>query len=156
MFTGESSVRIDVSCAASTATLDAARHDQGATTRQHEQCILIVDDAPELLSLLRKVVVRMGYQVETASRAIDALATLEAKPVDLLLTDWSMPEMNGGELIMAMKEKAHLRDIPTIVLTCYDTDKVRQAAENAGGDGFLLKPVMRDELHYAINKLLPG
>lgn len=117
--------------------------------------ILIVDDAPELLLLLKKLVTRMGYRVETAASAIEALKIFKAKPIDLLLTDWSMPEMNGGELIAAMKESEQLRDIPIIVLTGHDTDNERQAAEAAGCDRFLVKPVMRDELQRIINKMLP-
>ncbi len=120
------------------------------------QRILIVDDAPELLLLLKKLVARMGYQVETAANAFEALEILKARSIDLLLTDWSMPEMNGGELIAAIKEMEHLRGIPIIVLTGHDTDNERQAAETAGCDRFLVKPIMRDELQRVISKMLPA
>jgi signal transduction histidine kinase/CheY-like chemotaxis protein len=119
------------------------------------QRILIVDDAPELLMLLRKLVERMGYHVEIAATAMEALEILKTKRIDLLLTDWSMPEMSGGELIATMKEDERLCDIPTIVLTGHDTENERDAAETAGCDRFLVKPVMRDELQRIINKLLP-
>lgn len=118
--------------------------------------VLIVDDAPELLLLLRKLVERMGYQVEMASGAQDALKILEARTVDLLLTDWSMPGMNGGELIAAMKGDDRTREIPIIVLTGHDTDAEREAAEAAGCDRFLVKPIMRDELQRVIGQLLPA
>jgi signal transduction histidine kinase/CheY-like chemotaxis protein len=120
------------------------------------QRILIVDDAPELLLLLKKLVARMGYQVEIAANAFEALEILKATPVDLLLTDWSMPEMSGGELIAAIKEMEHLRDIPVIVLTGHDTDNERDAAEAAGCDRFLVKPIMRDELQRIISQMLPA
>lgn len=118
--------------------------------------VLIVDDAPELLLLLRKLVTRMGYQVEVASGAIEALEILRAKRVDLLLTDWSMPGMSGGELIAALKEEERMRSIPTIVLTGHDTESERRAAEDVGCDRFLVKPVMRDKLQSVINELLPA
>ncbi|HEV7373993.1 MAG TPA: response regulator [Pyrinomonadaceae bacterium] len=118
--------------------------------------VLIVDDAPELLLLLRKLVARMGYQVEIASGAVEALEILRAKTVDLLLTDWSMPGMNGGELIAALKEEERLRLIPTIVLTGHDTDNERLEAERVGCDRFLVKPIMRDNLQRIINELLPA
>jgi len=120
------------------------------------QHILIADDAPELLLLLKKLVARMGYRVETALSAVEALEILKAKPIDLLLTDWSMPEMSGGELIAAMKEEERMRDIPVIVLTGHDTDNERQAAEAIGCNRFLVKPVMRDELQRNISELLPA
>ncbi|MDT5121568.1 MAG: hypothetical protein QOC96_1050 [Acidobacteriota bacterium] len=119
------------------------------------QRILIVDDAPELLLLLRKLVARMSYQVETASGAVEALEILRAKRVDLLLTDWAMPGMNGGELIAALKADERLRQIPTLVLTGHDTENERRDAEAVGCDRFLVKPIMRDELQRIINELLP-
>jgi signal transduction histidine kinase/ActR/RegA family two-component response regulator len=116
--------------------------------------VLIVDDAPELLLLLRKLVARMGYQVETALSAPAALRILREQHIDLLLTDWSMPEMNGGELIMALKRDVKLRHIPSIVLTGHDTDTERRDAIVAGCDRFLVKPVRRDELQCVISELL--
>lgn len=119
------------------------------------QHILIVDDAPELLLLLRKLVARMGYQVEVASGAGAALEILRTKTVDLLLTDWAMPGMSGGELIATLKGDERLREIPTIVLTGHDTENERRAAEAVGCDRFLVKPIMRDKLQRIINELLP-
>ena len=118
--------------------------------------VLIVDDAPELLLLLRKLVERMGYQVEIASGARAALEILKERPVDLLLTDWSMPGMDGGELIAAMKEDERHSEIPVIVLTGHDTDTERQTAAAVGCDRFLVKPIMRDDLQRVIGQLLPA
>jgi CheY-like chemotaxis protein len=116
--------------------------------------ILIVDDVPEILLLLRKLVARMGYQVEMATGAREALAVLRAKRIDLLLTDWAMPGMNGGELIEALKRDERLSHIPTVVLTGHDTEIERSAARLAGCDRFLVKPIKRDELQSVISELL--
>lgn len=116
--------------------------------------ILIVDDVPELLMLLRKLIMRMGYEAETAADAFAALRILREKSIDLVLTDWAMPGMNGGELIATMKREEELRDIPAIVLTGHDTDVERREASLAGADQFLVKPVKRDDLQRAINELL--
>jgi CheY-like chemotaxis protein len=116
--------------------------------------ILIVEDAPELLLLLRKLVERMGHAVEMASGARAALDMLARRKVDLVLTDWAMPEMNGGELIAALKRDPRLNHIPTIVLTGHDTETERSDAIRAGCDRFLVKPVKRDELQTVINELL--
>lgn len=118
--------------------------------------ILIVDDVPELLLLLRKLVARMGYQVEIASGAAAALKILGETNIDLLLTDWAMPEMNGGELIATLKQTDALRHIPTIVLTGHDTERERDEAQAVGCDRFLVKPVKRDELQRVILELLPA
>jgi signal transduction histidine kinase/ActR/RegA family two-component response regulator len=117
--------------------------------------ILIVDDVPELLLLLRKLVARMGYQVEIAAGARTAFEILREQKVDLLLTDWAMPGMNGGELIATLKQTDAWRDIPTIILTGHDTERERDEALAVGCDRFLVKPVKRDELQRVILELLP-
>lgn len=128
----------------------------GLTIAQTEmRRVLIVDDAPDLLLLLHKLVTRMGYHVEVAGGAHEALEILRAKRIDLLLTDWSMPGMDGGELIAALKDDERLRSIPTIVLTGHDTEIERSAAEAVGCDRFLVKPIMRDELQQVISEMLP-
>lgn len=122
--------------------------------KENRRRILIVDDVPEILLLLSKLVTRMDYQVEIASGADEALAILREKPIDLLLTDWSMPGMNGGELICALKREERWAEIPTIVLTGHDTDVERTEARAAGCDRFLVKPIKRDELQSVISELL--
>ncbi|MBD0326796.1 MAG: response regulator [Pyrinomonadaceae bacterium] len=127
--------------------------EKQATSDQRR--ILIVDDVPELLLLLRKLVARMGYQVEIASGARTALGILHEKKIDLMLTDWAMPEMNGGELIATLKRDERLRHIPTIILTGHDTERERDEAQAIGCDRFLVKPIKRDELQRVILELLP-
>ncbi|MBA3767624.1 MAG: response regulator, partial [Acidobacteria bacterium] len=92
--------------------------------------------------------------VEIAPGAEEALAILGEKRIDLLLTDWSMPGMNGGELISALKRDERWSEIPTIVLTGHDTDVERTEARAAGCDRFLVKPIKRDELQSVIRELL--
>jgi signal transduction histidine kinase/ActR/RegA family two-component response regulator len=128
--------------------------NQHEAHRRDARRVLIVDDVPELLLLLRKLVVRMGHQVEIASDAQAALVILREKQIDLLITDWAMPGMNGGELIATLKRSETLRHIPTVVLTGHDTDTERSEATAAGCDRFLVKPVKRDVLQSAISELL--
>ncbi|MFN2456046.1 MAG: response regulator [Pyrinomonadaceae bacterium] len=116
--------------------------------------ILIVEDVPEILLLQRKLVARMGYEVEIAPDARQALALLETKSFDLLITDWAMPGMSGGELISAVKSDERLREIPVIVLTGHDADTEREEAKEAGCARFLVKPFKRDELQKVIAELL--
>ncbi len=116
--------------------------------------VLVVDDVPDIMLLLGKLVERMGYQVEMASCATEALEILRRKEVNLLITDWAMPGMSGGELIATLKGEASWRNIPTIVITGHDTELERGEALMAGCECFLVKPVKRDELQRVINKLL--
>jgi CheY-like chemotaxis protein len=124
-----------------------ARDIEGVRAR-----ILVVEDAPDLRVLVGKLVERMGYEPLLAPDAGRALELLEAQEVDLLLTDWAMPGMNGGDLIKALKRDARWRGVPVVVLTGHDME--RRHALEAGCDRFLIKPVMRDELQRAISELL--
>ncbi|MBV9209288.1 MAG: response regulator [Acidobacteria bacterium] len=117
-------------------------------------CLLVVDDVPDILLLMGKLVERMGYQVEMASCASQALEVLRRREINLLITDWAMPGMNGGELVAALKQEPLWRDIPSIVLTGHDTETEREEALAAGCDCFLVKPVKRDELQRFIKDLL--
>lgn len=118
--------------------------------------ILIVDDVPEILLLQRKLITRMGFEVEIAAGGLAALAVLEKHEIDLVITDWAMPGMNGGELIQAIKQDARFCDIPIVVLTGHDTDTERDEAQAAGCNRFLVKPFKRDALQLIINELLPA
>lgn len=114
--------------------------------------VLVVEDAPDLRLLVGKLVERMGYEVLLAPDVPRAIELLEKNEVDLLLTDWAMPGMNGGELIAKMKDDARWQTIPTVVLTGHDME--RQHARDVGCDRFLVKPAVRDELQDAIKELL--
>lgn len=125
-------------------------HDTAVKSRH----VLVVDDAPELLLLLGKLVRRMGYQVTTAPSVGRALEIVREQHIDLLITDWAMPEANGGDLIATLKQDARWRTLPVVVLTGHDTDTERRDAQRAGCDRFLVKPVMRDELQRVITEML--
>lgn len=116
--------------------------------------VLVVDDAPELLLLLGKLVRRMGYQVTTAPNVARALEVVREQQIDLLITDWAMPEANGGDLITTLKSDERWRTLPVVVLTGHDTHAERRDAQTAGCDRFLVKPVMRDELQRVITEML--
>ncbi len=124
-----------------------------AETTTAKRRVLIVEDTPDLLTLLGKLVERMGYEVLLADSAARARELLERAPqIDLLLSDWSMADVSGGELIVALKSDPRWRALPTIVLTGHDT--VADEAAAAGCDRFLVKPILRDELQQAISELL--
>jgi two-component system capsular synthesis sensor histidine kinase RcsC len=128
-------------------------HTERAAAAGDMPCILIVEDTYDLRVLLGKLVERMGYEALTVESAAAARALLErGTHVDLLLTDWAMPEVSGGELIAALRRDRRWRDLPTIVLTGHDS--VSDEADAVGCDRFLVKPVLRDELQEAIAELL--
>ncbi len=114
--------------------------------------VLVVDDVPDIRIMLGMLVERMGYEVEVAPCGLDALEVLMRQDIQLVITDWAMPEMSGGDLLVTMKQESRWRHIPTIVLTGHDME--REEAMLAGCDRFLIKPVKREQLQRAIDELI--
>jgi len=110
--------------------------------------LLIIDDEPPLLDLLRRYLGRQGYEVETCPTPGDALAHFRADPerFSMVITDLSMPEMNGEELIGKLRElRPHL---PAIITSGYPYQP------QATGVGFLQKPFLPQALVEQIEKAL--
>ena len=68
-------------------------------TTKPKESVLVVDDAPETLEVLRRNLESEGYRVFTAPGVAEALAVLEATPVDLVITDYKMPKVGGLDLV---------------------------------------------------------
>jgi CheY-like chemotaxis protein len=104
--------------------------------------ILVVDDSPSVVALLRGFLVHEGYEVEVATNGLEALARFSALPPDLVLMDVMMPELDGIETVRRMRaEPAASTWVPVIYLSALDTEDDAVRALEAGGDDFLAKPV---------------
>ena len=117
--------------------------------------VLVVDDNRTSLEILEGALAAFGFSVDTAesdSEAIDMLETASAdEPFELVLMDWKMPWMNGIETSKRIKKDKNLSRIPTIIMvTAYGREEVMKQAENAGIDGFLIKPVSQSVLFNTI------
>jgi PAS domain S-box-containing protein len=103
--------------------------------------ILIVDDRPTNLKLLRFVLESEGYQVCEARDGIEALALLEREPVRAIISDVLMPNMDGFRLCLEVRKHARFHAVPFVVYTStYSSSGDRQLAYNAGADCYLIKP----------------
>ena len=102
--------------------------------------ILIVDDEEDHRLVLADLLESKGYSISTASNAKEALARLSSQTVDLVITDFMMPEMNGLELIRALARKEWLIGIPVILLTADKSESLESLAESAGAFSTVFKP----------------
>ena len=112
--------------------------------------LLIVDDEPKLLDLLSRYLGRLGYEVQTCGNAEEALARFQAEPerMAMVITDLSLPAVNGEDLIERMRQ---LRPgLPAIITSGYPY------VPRAAGIGFLQKPFLPQMLAEAIEKALKG
>jgi len=114
--------------------------------------ILVVDDDPDVRECLRAALAQVGYGVEMARDGGDALARLAAAPVDLVLSDFQMPGMNGLDLICGMRARGHAT--PVLLLTGAETRDMCTAATRYGAAACMSKPVDLDDLVWTIELTL--
>jgi len=108
--------------------------------------ILVVDDDMEMRLLIRSILTAKGYEVLTASDGIEALAVLEKEKIQLVISDWLMPRMDGLELCKRIRAASFPWYVYVIILTAKDTKGELVAAMESGADDYIAKPFDKDEL----------
>jgi PAS domain S-box-containing protein len=116
--------------------------------------VLIVDDDLRNRELLKVMLAGEQYILQTAASGPEALAMVARDPPDLVLLDVMMPDMDGNEVAIELKENAATRHIPIIMVTALDHRNDRMRALKAGAEDFLTKPVDRAELCVRVRNLL--
>ncbi|QTL34783.1 MULTISPECIES: response regulator [Pseudoalteromonas] len=119
---------------------------------------LVVDDCTTVRNVVRNIIkTRLGSeQVLMATNGKQALQILESQPVDIIISDWQMPELNGEELLYRVRNSARFKDIPFIMMTSNgERDFVITAIQN-GVSHFVVKPFRADKLEAAVNKSWNG
>ncbi|MDO5653757.1 MAG: response regulator [Brachymonas sp.] len=108
--------------------------------------VLVVDDALTVRNTLQQLVEDAGFHVETARDGMDALNTLRTFKPRVILTDLEMPNMNGVELTMSLRQREDTKKLPIIMITSRSQDKHRELAQQAGVDTYITKPYNEGEL----------
>ncbi len=116
--------------------------------------ILTADDSISIRQLLRYVLEGAGYGVVDAVDGKDALAKLAVSPVHLIITDLHMPNLDGLELIKAVRASPAHRFTPCLMVTTETHDDKRQAGRAAGATGWIVKPFVPDQLLAIVKKLI--
>ncbi len=108
--------------------------------------ILVVDDEPDIVEVVKARLQLAGYEVLTASRGEETLArSLKEKP-DLVILDIMMPGMDGFEVLRRLREGAETKFIPVIFLTAKTSLEDRMTGLVGGGAAYLCKPFKGKEL----------
>src|SRR3982074_2566895 len=105
--------------------------------------ILVVDDEQEITLVLRSGLAKHGYDVRVAGEGEAALDLFQAWTPDLVITDLSMPNMNGLKLCQRLRE---ISSVPIIVLSVKGEEATKVEALDAGADDYITKPFGMDEL----------
>ncbi len=116
--------------------------------------ILVVDDDPDLLAVIKGVLSDEGYEVSIAPDGAAGLKSMAAGPPDLVVLDIMMPDLNGMEVFKKMKTHPTVATIPVIFLTALDERKYIRAALLAGANRYLTKPFENDDLIEAVRQTL--
>jgi putative two-component system response regulator len=116
--------------------------------------ILIVDDNPSVIELLKSQLKPYKYEIETATDGEKALEQIRQSPPDLVVLDLMMPRISGYEICRRLKNGKDTRFIPIIVVTALQEQSDKLRAIELGADDFLVKPINKLELTTRIKSLL--
>ena len=134
-------------------TPEPADNPEGRQLETKPFHIMVVEDTPDLREFLVKNF-EETYGVLSAKNGAEALAILEKQACDLIISDALMPEMDGFDLLMKVRNDEMLCHIPFILLTAKNSSESRSGAYEAGADSFIAKPFDIDVLHSRIRQLL--
>ena len=117
--------------------------------------VVVVDDTLMVRELQRSILERGGYGVRTAADGAQALAMLNEKPADLVVTDVEMPNLDGLQLIRSLRAHPRLANVPVLIVSSHGTDEDRQRGLDAGADGYIVKTSFDEAgLLSAVSRLL--
>ncbi len=116
--------------------------------------ILIVDDVPDSLRLLSRMLTHKGYEIRSALNGVFALKTAQAAPPDLILLDINMPQMDGYEVCQQLKADARTREIPIIFISALNDSTDRVKAFQVGGADYIAKPFSMEEVSVRVENQL--
>ncbi len=119
--------------------------------RTSDDCILIVDDDPDVRGTMHSFVERAGFQTLSVGSAEEAIALLKEREVDIVITDIILNGLNGLELTDRIKSD---HDVDVIVMTGYSSEYSYEEAVNKGASDFVFKPVRFEELLLRIRRVL--
>jgi two-component system cell cycle response regulator DivK len=118
--------------------------------------ILVVEDNPLNLKLVRDVLQFAGYDVIEAQSGEEGLRVAQEDPPDLVLMDLQLPGIDGTETLRRMREGSLGRHVPVVAVTAFAMAEDRERASLAGFDGYVEKPINVRELPGQVEAFLSG
>jgi two-component system phosphate regulon response regulator PhoB len=116
--------------------------------------ILVVEDEPALVTLLRYNFEAAGYEVATAPDGDEALMAIAERRPDLVVLDWMLPSISGLEVCRQIRRKPETRDVPVIMLTARGEEADRVRGLDSGADDYVTKPFSPAELVARVRAVL--
>jgi two-component system, chemotaxis family, chemotaxis protein CheY len=116
--------------------------------------VLTVDDSPSIRRMVAMTLQEAGYDVIEAVDGQDALEKALARPVDAIITDQNMPNLDGLGFIRAFRQHPAGKGVPIVVLSTDSEEGLKAQAREAGALGWMVKPFTQDKLLAVIRKVL--
>ena len=116
--------------------------------------ILIVGDSKAVRRSISFVLEQNGYQAVEAAGGLEALALLGTTAVDCIISDVDMPDMNGIELVEAVRSGQERSELPILVLTTESQSSGQDRSRDAGVTGWIVKPFSTDRLLSAVRRVV--
>lgn len=116
--------------------------------------VLVVDDSHMIRRIVGKILQEDGFEVLTAENGRIGLDLARKNRPDLVIMDVEMPVMNGIDATVQIRSDAAISDTPVLIFTSLGDEKDIRMAKEAGGTGFLNKPISKEEMRTAIISIL--
>ncbi|MCP5373521.1 MAG: phosphate regulon transcriptional regulator PhoB [Hyphomicrobiales bacterium] len=116
--------------------------------------ILIVEDEPAQVEVLKYNLANQGYAVQVSARGEEAMLLVEEDPPDLVILDWMLPDTSGIEICRQIRTRKETRDIPVIMLTARGEEEDRVRGFENGADDYVVKPFSPKEMVARIQAVL--
>ncbi len=117
-----------------------------------QQRVMIVDDDETIIETLTYNLKRLGFEVTSFKRSLDALSGLEKTAPDLIVIDWMLPDLAGPEVVKLIRERGI--EVPILMLTGRSSPNDVAAGLSAGADDYLAKPFSKVEFTARVQALL--
>lgn len=118
--------------------------------------ILLVDDSPSVLSILEDMLADLGYATTSAGNGRDALEQIKLSRFNLIITDLTMPVMDGIAFVEQAKALPNCKFVPIVMLSSEEDEEKIAAAKKVGISTFLRKPVREQQLKTILSIVLGG
>jgi len=125
------------------------------TPGTRQPTILIIENEVSNRLLIERVLSTRGYRCISASNGLEALNILDHENVDLILTDLSMPVLDGYRTTQLIRERPAMSHVPIVAVTAYALNDENEAAMQIGCNEYLTKPFKPRQLLEVVDRLLP-
>ena len=117
--------------------------------------ILVVDDEPDIVRVVVRILEALDHQVDTAHDGAEALAKVHAAHPDVIILDLNLPGMNGFEVCERLRSDPSTRAIPIVMMTAaYVSIDDARRGQTSGADEYVVKPFLREVLIHNVERLL--